>query len=428
MSVTDPPLDPRRNPIAFLRALFDAAVERAQPASVIARFLPDPPNGRTIVVGAGKSAASMAAALEQNWPGPLEGIVVTRYGHAVPTTSIKVVEAAHPVPDEKGLAAAGQILRTVGSAGPDDLVIVLISGGGSALMSAPLEGLPFATKQAITRALVHSGASISEINCVRKHLSAVKGGRLLVAAAPAKVVTLAISDVVGDDPATIASGPTVPDLTTQAEARHVLEKYSIRAPAAVRRILNDPSLESPKPADCAHLAAEYRLIASPAASLAAAAELARSAGVQVIELGDRVEAEAARYGAELAERVGELAANAYAQPMLLLSGGELTVTVNNPAGRGGPNGECALAFLIASAGREGVFGLFADTDGIDGTEDNAGAIVTPALFAGADEEGIDAAALLRQNLSYDFFDAVGGLMVTGPTHTNVNDFRAVLLL
>jgi glycerate 2-kinase len=397
VSAADPPGDPRRNPIAFLRALYDTAVDRAQPASVITRFLPDPPKGRTIVVGAGKSAAAMAAALEANWAGPLEGVVVTRYGHAVSTSTIRVLEAAHPVPDDMSLAAAGQILRAVGAAGSDDLVIVLLSGGGSALLSAPLEGLPFATKQAITRALVHSGASIAEINCVRKHLSAVKGGRLLVAAAPAKVVTLAISDVVGDDPATIASGPTVPDLTTQAEARHILDKYAINAPAAVRRILNDPTFESPKPADVAHLAAEYRLIASPASSLAAAAEVARAAGVQVIELGDGI-------------------------------GGELTVTVNNPAGRGGPNAECALAFLIATEGRDGVFGLFADTDGIDGTEDNAGAIVTPALFATAAEEGIDAAALLRQNLSYDFFDAVGGLMVTGPTHTNVNDFRAVLLL
>jgi len=428
VSAADPPADPRRNPIAFLRALYDTAVDRARPASVIDRFLPDPPAGRTIVVGAGKSAAAMAAALEERWAGPLEGVVVTRYGHAVPTSSIKVLEAAHPVPDEKGLAAAGQILRAVGSAGPDDLVIVLLSGGGSALMSAPLEGLPFATKQVITRALVRSGASISEINCVRKHLSAVKGGRLLMAAAPAKVVTLAISDVVGDDPATIASGPTVPDLTTQAEARHVLEKYAINAPAAVRRILNDPAFESPKPADCADLAAEYRLIASPAASLAAAAEAARAAGAQVIELGDGIEGDAAGYGTGLAARVDELAVNAHAQPVLLLSGGELTVTVNNPAGRGGPSAECALAFLIATAGREGVFGLFADTDGIDGTEDNAGAIVTPALFASAAEEGVDPAALLRQNLSYDFFDAVGGLMVTGPTHTNVNDFRAVLLL
>ena len=419
---------PRRHPVRFLRALFDIAVDRAQPASVIAKFLPDPPKGRTIVVGAGKCAASMAAALEDHWAGPLQGVVVTRYGHALPTKIIRVLEAGHPVPDEAGLAAAAEILKSLRDAGPDDLVIALISGGGSALLCAPLPGIGFAVKQAINKALLRSGASIAEFNCVRKHLSAVKGGRLLEAAAPAHVVTLAISDVVGDDPATIASGPTVPDLTTRAEARAVLEKYAIAAPAAVRRVLDDPAFETPKSAGAAAGRPDYRLIASPALSLAAAAEAARAAGVDVIELGDAIQGDAARYGAVLAERANDLAASAHAKPLLLLSGGELTVTVANPAGRGGPSGECALAFLIGTEGREGVFALFADTDGIDGSEDNAGAIVTPALFAAATEDGVDAAALLRRNLSWEFFDTVGGLLVTGPTRTNVNDFRAVLVL
>jgi hydroxypyruvate reductase len=419
---------PRENPVRFLRALFDIAVERAQPEKLIAQNLPPRPAGRTVVIGAGKSAAAMAAALEVAWDGPLEGVVVTRYGHAVPTQCIKVMEASHPVADEAGVAASRAILKAVEGLTADDLVIALISGGGSALMFAPLPGVSFGTKQAIGKALLRSGASIAEINCVRKHLSAVKGGRLLKAAAPARVVTLAISDVVGDDPGTIASGPTVPDRTTQEDARAILEKYSIGVPAEARKVLADPAFESPKPSELKDARAEYRIIASPAQSLAAAANAARDLAVDVIDLGDAIEGEASRFGEELAAKANDLAANQMGKPVLMLSGGELTVTVRNPEGRGGRNTECALAFLAASRGRDGLYGLFADTDGIDGSEDNAGAIVTPALFETAAQEKIDPLMLLRQNRSWDFFDAVGGLLVTGPTRTNVNDFRAVLLI
>lgn len=419
---------PRDNPVRFLRSLYDAAVDRARPAAIIADFLPEPPKGRTIVVGAGKSAAAMAAAFEDAWSGPVEGVVVTRYGHAEPTRSIRVLEAAHPVPDEAGIAASREILAAVQSAGADDLVVALISGGGSALLFAPLPGLSFETKQAINLALLHSGASIDEINCVRKHFSAVKGGRLLQAAAPARLVTLAISDVVGDDPDVIASGPTVPDTTTQAEARAILDKYAIGVPAEARRILDDPAFETPDRDGYAAGAVDYRLIASPAQSLAAAAGVAHDAGVGVINLGDAIEGEAAGYGAELAARALEIGASGVDKPLVILSGGELTVTVNDPAGVGGPSTECALGFVLASKGRPGVFALFADTDGIDGAGDNAGAIVTPTLYETAELEGLDGANLLAGNRSYAFFDATGGLLVTGPTRTNVNDFRAVLLL
>jgi hydroxypyruvate reductase len=378
-------------------------------------------------VGAGKSAAAMAAAVEAAWDGPLSGVVVTRYRHGAPTRQIEVLEAAHPVPDEAGVVASRRILEAVREAGEDDLVLALISGGGSALMVAPVEGLSFADKQKVNAELLRSGANIHEINCVRKHLSAIKGGRLLQAALPARVVTLAISDVPGDDPAAIASGPTVPDHTTLAEAREILDRYNIGANGGVRAALDNPANETPSDADIGISSWDYRLIASPAQSLDRAAELARGAGVEVIAMGDTIEGEARDFGRDLARHAKEIASGPHDRPVLLLSGGELTVTIRNEAGRGGPSGECALAFLLETGGQSGLTALFADTDGIDGSEDNAGALVTPEIFAAARRQGLDGAALLAANLSHDFFAGAGGLFVTGPTRTNVNDFRAVLI-
>ena len=409
------------DPGVLLRRLLDAALASAQPAQCVPPHLPEPPAGRTVVVGAGKAAATMAQAVEEPWAGPLEGLVVTRYGHRVPTERIEVVEAAHPVPDAGGREAAARILSLAEGLGADDLALCLISGGGSALLTLPAPGIELADKQAVTGALLRSGAAIGEINCVRKHLSAIKGGRLGVACHPARVASLLISDVPGDDPAVIGSGPTVPDPTTFADALAVLSRYGIAEPAAIIRHLERGAEETPKQGDPRLADAETRIVATPAMALAAAAEAARQAGYEPVILGDALEGEAR----ELAREHAGLARDA-APGTVLLSGGEATVTVTG-AGRGGPNAEYALALALALDGAPGVFATACDTDGIDGTEDNAGALVTPDTLARARAAGEDAAARLAANDAYGFFAGLGDLVMTGPTLTNVNDFRAILV-
>jgi glycerate 2-kinase len=417
-------LDPR----AFLRNLFDAAIAAAQPAKTLAGFLPSPPKGRTIVVGAGKAAASMAAALEAAWRGPLEGLVVTRYGHGAPTRAIEVVEAAHPTPDAAGAAAAARILERVKGLSADDLVLCLISGGGSALLALPAIGLSLADKQAINRALLKSGAGIAEINCVRKHLSAIKGGRLAAAAAPARVVALIISDVPGDDPATIASGPTSPDPTTSADALAILRRYAIDAPAQVLAHLNAAAAETPKPGDPRLANVENIVVAAPRLSLAAAAAAARAAGVTPLDLGDAIEGEAREVGKAFAGIALSAARRGVPArgPCVLLSGGETTVTVRGK-GRGGRNSEFLLGLALGLDGAAGIWALAGDTDGVDGSEDNAGAIVAPNTLARAAALGLAPRARLDDNDAYSLFAGLGDLVVTGPTLTNVNDFRAILI-
>jgi glycerate 2-kinase len=413
---------------ALLRAMFEAAVNAAAPALCAPPHLPAPPKGRTIVVGAGKAAAAMAAAVEAHWQGPLEGLVVTRYGHGAPTARIRVVEASHPVPDAAGPAAARAILDLVSGLSADDLVLCLISGGGSALLALPAGDITLADKQAINRALLRSGAHIGEMNCVRKHLSAIKGGRLAVAASPARVVSLIISDVPGDDLSVIASGPTVGDTTTQADAVAALARYRIEVPPAVRARLADPAFETPKPGDPRLAGVTNILIATPQGALEAAAEVARRAGFAPLILGNAIEGEA-RECAIVHAGIALQAAGwgqPVAPPCAIISGGETTVTMRGK-GRGGRNAEFLLALAIALDGRAGISALAADTDGIDGSEDNAGAIIGPDTPARAAAAGIDLAARLADNDAYGAFAALGDLLVTGPTRTNVNDFRAMLV-
>ena len=417
------------DPTALLGALFEAALGAADPKLAVPPRLPPPPKGRSLIIGAGKAAATMAQAVEANWDAPLGGLVVTRYGHAVPCQTIEVVEAAHPVPDEASRAAAERMLGMVQRLSEDDLAICLISGGGSALLTLPAPGLTLAHKQEVNRALLRSGADITQINCVRKHLSAIKGGRLAAAAAPAKVVTLIVSDVPGDDPAVIASGPTVPDPTSFAEARDILQRLGIEPPGPVRAHLEAAAEETPKPGDARLARIETRLIARPQASLEAAAARARAAGVTPIILGDAIEGEArevARVLAGIALQVARHGQPAPA-PCVLLSGGETTVTVTGQ-GRGGRNAEFLLALAIALDGAPGIFALACDTDGIDGSEDNAGARIGPDSLARAQTAGLDARARLADNDGYGFFSGLGDLVMTGPTLTNVNDFRAILVL
>jgi hydroxypyruvate reductase len=412
---------------ALLRAMFDSAVAAAAPALCVPPNLPEPPRGRTIVVGAGKAAAAMAAAVEANWRGPLEGVVVTRYGHGAPTRHIRVVEASHPVPDEAGPAAARAILDCVRGLTPDDLVLCLISGGGSALLALPGGDLNLADKQAINRALLKSGAHIGEMNCVRKHLSAIKGGRLAAAAMPARVVSLIISDVPGDDLSIIASGPTVADASTQADARRILAKYGIAMSERIARHLADPGNETPKPGDRAFDHVSNVLIATPQDSLEAAAAVAREAGFAPLILGNAIEGEARECA--IVHAGIALQAAGYSQPIAppcaIISGGETTVTVRGK-GRGGRNAEFLLGLAIALQGRAGISALAADTDGIDGSEDNAGAIIDPETIARAAEARLDVAARLADNDAYSVFSTLGDLVVTGPTLTNVNDFRVML--
>jgi glycerate 2-kinase len=413
-------LDPR----AFLLSLFHAAVDAASARICVPSNLPPVPRGRTVVVGAGKAAAAMAKAVEDNWPGGLSGLVITRYGHGVPCRAIEVVEAGHPVPDEAGQAAAARMLRMVQGLTADDLVLALISGGGSSLFSLPASGLTLADKQSVTRALLKSGAPISEINCVRKHLSAVKGGRLALAAQPAAIASLIISDVPGDDPSTVASGPTVPDATTRLQALSILEKYAIAIPPAVRTWLQDAASETPKPEDPAFARVDNRIVATAHDALAAAAKIVEANGIAFCDLGEDVEGEAR----EVAQAHAQLALS-YAREgrsCVLLSGGETTVTVKG-AGRGGRNAEYLLALALALNGAAGIWAIACDTDGIDGTEDNAGAIITLDTLLRGKNLRVDAEQALSKNDAYGFFQQLGDLVETGPTRTNVNDFRAILI-
>jgi hydroxypyruvate reductase len=413
----------------LLRTMLDASIAAALPERIVPPHLPAPPRGRTIVLGAGKASAAVARAVEDHWPGPLEGLVVTRYGHAVPCSRIEIVEASHPVPDAAGREAAARILELARDAGPDDLVLCLISGGGSALLALPAEGLTLEDKQAVNKALLASGADIGQMNVVRKHLSAIKGGRLAAAAHPARVVSLLISDVPGDDPSAIASGPTVPDPSTFADARAILARYGIEPPAAVRAHLERAAEETPKPGDLRLAGAETVIIARPQASLEAAAVVAREAGVTPLLLGDALEGEAREVGRVMAGIARSVVDHRrpLPPPCVLLSGGETTVTVRAKGGRGGRNTEFLLGLAVQLHGLSGVWALAADTDGIDGSEANAGAIVTPDSLERARAQGLKATELLAANDAWTFFERLGDLVTTGPTLTNVNDFRAVLI-
>lgn len=415
-------------PATLLRRLFAAAVAAADPARVLPPHLPEPPRGRTIVLGAGKASARMAQVIEEHWPGPLEGLVVTAYGHGVPCRRIGIVEAAHPVPDEAGVRAARRILELARGAGEDDLVLAPISGGGSALLTLPADGLTLEDKRAVNRALLRSGATIHEMNTVRRHLSAIKGGRLAAAAFPARTLALLISDVPGDDPEVIASGPTVPDPTTCADALDVLRRYGIDPPPAVRAHLERCEDETPKPGDPRLARAETRIVARPQASLLAAAEVAREAGYSPLILGDAIEGEAREVGRVLAgiARSVRWHGHPLPAPCVLLSGGETTVTVRG-GGRGGRNVELLLSLAIALQGEKGIWALAGDTDGVDGAEPVAGALVRPDTLARARAAGLDPRAMLADNDAHSFFAALGDQLVTGPTLTNVNDFRAILV-
>jgi len=416
---------------ALLRDLFDAALAAARPATCLTPYIAalQPPRGRTIVIGAGKASAAMARAVEQQWPHAVEGLVVTRYGYGEPCARIEIVEAAHPVPDEKGRAAAGRILQRVAGLTADDLVLCLVSGGASALLALPAPGLTLADKQAVNRALLRSGANIVEMNTVRKHLSAIKGGRLAIAAQPARVLSWLISDVPNDDPGVIGSGPTVPDRTTFADALAVLAKYAIDPPASVLAHLKNGAagqiVETPKPDDPRLARTETIIVATPRRSLEAAAALALDRGLDAVILGDNLEGEARELGA-LHAREAIARASRGGKPAVILSGGETTVTVRGK-GRGGRNVEYLLAHAIAAAGAPHVWGLAADTDGVDGAEDIAGAIFTPDTLTRARELGRDPRAMLADNDGHSFFEMLGDSLVTGPTRTNVNDFRVTLI-
>ena len=444
------------DPPTLLRTLFDAAVAAADPARLLPGRLPPQSASRTAVVGAGKAAASMAASVEREWDGPLEGLVVTRYGHGLSCERIEVVEAAHPVPDAAGHGAAGRILELARGLSADDLLICLISGGGSSLLALPAHGVTLEDKQVLIKALLRSGATIAEMNSVRKHLSAIKGGRLAAAAHPARVVTYVISDVPGDDPAAIASGPTVPDPTTYGEALAVLDHYGVDGPAAALQHLHAGAAgevgETPKPGDPTFAGDELVMLATAADALKAAAGCARAAGVSPLVLGGDLEGEARDLGGSHAAlaigcaRGGETALIALREavargvahlsdpvffvpqaPLVLLSGGETTVTVRG-SGRGGRDTEYLLGLALALDGHPAISALAGDTDGIDGSEDNAGALVTPDTLERSRQAGVDPVASLAANDAYGLFAALGDLVVTGPTRTNVNDFRAVLIL
>jgi glycerate 2-kinase len=412
----------------FLRAMFDAAVAAAMPDRRVPQNLPAKPRGRTLVVGTGKASAAMAQALEKSWDGPLEGLIVTRYGHRVPCKQIEIIEAAHPVPDDAGTRGARRMLDMVRGLTQDDLVIALMSGGGSALLSLPAEGITVEEKRAVNRALLKSGAPISEMNCVRKHLSAIKGGRLAAAAHPARVVTLVISDVPGDDLAAVGSGPTIADPTTFAEARAVIAKYKLDVPASVTRHLQQAADETPKQGDPGLANAETKLIASPQKSLEAAAAIARAHGITPLILGDSLEGEAREVGfvmAGIAQQVRRFN-QPLPSPCVIISGGETTVTVRG-TGAGGRNVEFLLALALKLNSAAGITALAADTDGVDGAREVAGAFITPDTLSRARSLGIDPWASLANNDGHGFFEALGDQIITGPTLTNVNDFRAVFI-
>lgn len=426
----------------LLRRLYDAAVQRALPLHTLGAHLPPPPRGRTVVIGAGKAGGAMAQAVEALWPAeaPLTGLVVTRYHHTPPRPDglprrIEVVEASHPVPDEAGMVAAGRILQAVQGLTEDDLVLCLISGGGSALLTLPCEGLTLQDKQRINRELLECGAHIGEMNTVRKHLSRIKGGRLAALCAPARMITLTISDVPGDDPSVIASGPTVPDATTCTDALAILDRYGIALPPAARQRLEAGELESPKPDDPRFAGQEVRMIATPQQSLEAAAALATSMGLPAHILSDEIEGESREVGkvhAALARSVA-MGRSSFQAPCVLLSGGETTVTVRplqpgQTRGKGGRAGEFCLGLAQSLAGHPRIWALAADTDGIDGMEENAGARVDPTTLTRAAGRGLKVSDHLARNDAHGFFQALDDLVVTGPTHTNVNDFRAILIL
>jgi len=416
--------DPRQ----FLTHLFQSALAAVDPAKLIAQHLPPPPRGRTVVIGAGKAAARMAEAVEQHWQGELSGLVVTRYAHGAPTSRIEVIEAGHPVPDEAGVRAATRMLELVQGLTEDDLVLCLMSGGGSALLSLPAPGITAEEKRDINRQLLRSGAPIGEMNCVRRHLSAVKGGRLALACHPARVLTLVVSDVPGDDPAVVASGPTVPDGSSGADALAILERYGIPISEAARAVLADPALAAPRPDDPRLARNETVVIATAQAALDAAADGARAAGFTPLVLSNSIEGEAREVAivhAAIARQVIEHG-QPLQRPCVILSGGETSVTVRGQ-GRGGRNAEFLLALAIALRGLKNVHAIACDTDGIDGTEDNAGALLGPDTLARAAAGGLDAAAMLRDNDGYSLFAALDDLVVTGPTRTNVNDFRAIVI-
>jgi glycerate 2-kinase len=418
------------NPRQFLLDLYSSAVTAVSANKCLPAFLPKPsPNGRTLVIGAGKGAAAMAKVVEDHWQGDISGLVVTRYGHGADCKRIEVVEAAHPVPDEAGRRAAGRMMEMVKGLTENDLVLCLISGGGSALLALPAEGITLEQKQAINKALLKSGAAISEMNCVRKHLSAIKGGRLALACAPARVVTLLISDVPGDDPGIIASGPTLPDATTCADALAILRKYGIEIPDNILEHLESGKDETPKPGDPRFARNSHHVIATAQEALEAAAETARKAGITPYIFSDEIEGEARDVGlvhAAIAKQVAKRG-QPFSKPCVLISGGETTVTVRGK-GRGGRNAEFLLSLAVALDGQAGVYAIACDTDGIDGSEDNAGAVYAPDSIERATKQGLRARVMLENNDGYGFFSALNDLVVSGPTRTNVNDFRAVLIL
>jgi glycerate 2-kinase len=415
-------------PRALLRLMFDAAIASAQPALCVPPHLPAAPPGRLIVVGAGKASAAMARAVEQNWSGPLSGLVVTRYGYAVPCERIEIVEAAHPVPDAAGMHAAQRMLERVGDLSEDDLVLCLFSGGGSALLPLPAPGLDLELKQVVSRALLACGATISEMNCVRRHLSAIKGGRLGAACHPARVLTLLISDVPGDRPSDIASGPTVADPTTCADALAILRRYDIELPGPVRAVLESGRGESVKPGDARLARSTLRMIATPQMALEAAAQVARAAGMAAHILGDAIEGEARDVGQVFAGIASQVAERnqPFGAPCVLLSGGETTVTVRG-GGRGGRNVEFLLSLAIALEGHPRIHALAGDTDGVDGQEEIAGGCMGPDSLARAWALGLRPKDMLDNNDGHGFFSALGDSVITGPTLTNVNDFRAILI-
>ena len=415
-------------PRELLRQMFDAAIAAAQPALCIPPHLPEAPRGRLIVIGAGKASAAMARALEACWPGPLEGLVVTRYGYAVPCQRIEIIEASHPVPDAAGLAAAQRILETVSDLTADDTVLCLISGGGSSLLVLPIDTITLEDKQSVNRELLKSGATISEMNTIRRHLSAIKGGRLAAACHPARVVTLLISDVPGDNPCDIASGPTVGDASSCADALDIVRRYGIELPANVREVLESGRGESVKPDDPRLKNIETHLIATPQMALEVAAKVAQSAGITPHILGDAIEGEARDVGKVLAGVALQVAKRGqpFAAPCVLLSGGETTVTIRG-AGRGGRNVEFLLALGVALDGAAGIHALAGDTDGVDGQEEIAGAYLAPDTLQRAWAKGIRPRDSLANNDGHGFFGALGDTIVTGPTLTNVNDFRAILI-
>jgi glycerate 2-kinase len=416
------------DPKSFLTSIFEAAVAAADPLRTIEMRLPPKPKGRTVVIGCGKGAAQMAQAFEKVWDAPYEGVVVTRYGYAAPTKTIKVLEASHPVPDEAGLKAAGELTALVSGLSADDLVIALVCGGGSALLPAPAGDLTLADEMAVNEALLASGAPISAMNCVRKHVSNIKGGRLAALAHPARVVSLVVSDIPGDNPALVASGPTVPDATTRQDALNIVKTYGMTLPSAVMAHLESDAAAAPMPGDAVFANNEVHVIASAAVSLEAAAAKAKEHGVEAVILSDAIEGEAREVGGVHAALAREVATRnrPFQKPVLILSGGETTVTLR-AKGKGGRNSEFLLAFAIGIDGFDGIHALAADTDGIDGSEDNAGAFCDGATVSRMRSAGVDAKAMLQGNNAWTAFDAVGDLFVPGPTGTNVNDLRAILV-